>query len=241
MSFDETMKRAAAFFAAATVCALVNTEAHATIPVSAFAETYQPVPAVAANQSQVVYYRGGTTGQQASAANVYVDGEFHASLLPGAFTVLCVASGVHGLNSALNDAPRYEGKGAQPRTSLEGGKTYFLKLSENGTLLPKAVSRMDAEKELANSRRQVHLLSRASIVVECNYTASVMAQEHTSSGDVALALGKTGYSALRADGRDVLRMDSEFLDPVDRINSIDHDASNRAQGMVRADVGEGAR
>ncbi|WP_282268605.1 hypothetical protein [Stenotrophomonas sp. PS02298] len=240
MSFDETMKRAAVVFAAATVCALVNTVAHATIPVSKFAETYQPAPAVAANQSQVVYYREGTTGQHASAANVYVDGEFHASLLPGAFTVLCIAPGVHGLNAALNDAPRYEGKGAQPRTSLEGGKPYFLKVSENGTLLPKAVSRMDAEKELANSQRQVHLLSRASIVVECNYTAPVMVQEHTSSGDVAFASDKTGYSAVRADGRDVLTADSDFLAPVDRINSTDHDASDRAQGMVRADGGEDA-
>ncbi|PZU26861.1 MAG: hypothetical protein DI584_10750 [Stenotrophomonas sp.] len=243
MSIDETMKRAASVFTAATVCALVYTGAHAAIPGSAFAETYQPVPAVVANQSQVVYYRAGTAGQQASAANVYVDSEFHASLLPGAFTVLCIAPGVHELNASVNDAPRYDGKRAQSQTSLEGGKTYFLKVSENGALLPKEVNRVDAERELTNSQRQVHLLSRASAAMECNYTATVMAQAYTLYGNAASALGETGHPARSAQGRGTVAVVSsqstkdgvglDLMDAVGRINVVDQDAGNGAAGTSR--------
>lgn len=256
MSLNKTMKRAASAIAATTVCALVYTGAYAAVPASAFAETYRPVPAVAANQSQVVYYRDGTAGQDASAANVYVDSEFHTSLLPGAFTVLCIAPGTHGLNAALGDAPHYQGKAAQPRTNLEGGKTYFLKVGEKGALLPTAVSRVDAERELANSQRQVHLLSRASAVMECNYTATVAAQEYSLSGDVAFAFGKTAYSDLRAEGRGAVAVVSSQskkdevghgpMDQVVRITAIGLEASNgalaeqRVQTMLGTLVGDGS-
>lgn len=244
MSLNVTMKHAATAFVAATASLLVHAGAHAAIPASAFADPYQSVPAVAANQSQVVYYRDGTAGHIANTAHVYIDNEFHTSLLPGGFTVFCVSPGAHGLNAVLDDAPRYEGKKAQPRTTLEGGKTYFLKVSEAGAVLPTAVTRVDAERALAGSPRQAHVLSRASAVKSCNHIAPVEPQVYTLSGDVLFAFGKAGYDDVRDDGRRAvaaivseLQQDGVGLDRIDVVGHTDpigSDASNETLGLMRA-------
>lgn len=244
MSLNVTMKRAATAIVAATASMLVYTGAHAAIPASAFADPYQAVPAVAENQSQVVYYRDGTAGHIANTAHVYIDNEFHTSLLPGGFTVFCLAPGAHGLNAVLDDAPRYEGKKAQPRTTLEGGKTYFLKVSEAGAVLPTAVTRVDAEKALARSPRQAHVLSRASAIKACNYLAPVEPQVYTLSGDVLFAFGKAGYSDVREDGRRAvasivreLQQDGVALDRIEVVGHTDpigSDAANETLGLMRA-------
>lgn len=244
MSLNVTMKRAAAAIVAATTSLLVYPSAHAAIPASAFADQYQAVPAVAANQSQVVYYRDGTAGHIADTAHVYIDNEFHTSLLPGGYTVFCVSPGAHGLNAVLDDAPRYEGKKAQPRTTLEGGKTYFLKVSEAGAALPTAVTRADAERALVNSPRQVHVLSRASAVKACNHIAPAEPQVYTLSGDVLFAFGKAGYQDVREDGRRAvaaivreLQKDGVALDRIDVVGHADpvgSDAANEALGLMRA-------
>lgn len=249
MSLKGTTKRAVSAVAGVTVCFLAYATAHAEIPASAYGDAYQSVPAVAANQSQVVYYRDGAAGQKASAAHVYIDSEFHTSLLPGAFTVFCIAPGAHGLNAVLDDAPHYEGKQALPRTRLEAGMTYFLKVGEDATLLPTAVTRLDAERELAGSRRQVHVLSRASSVTQCNYAAALERQEYTLSGDVLFAFGKAGYADVRENGRDAVVAIASQLNKegigLDRIDVVGHtdaigsEAANEALGMLRAQTVRG--
>jgi len=244
MSLNPTMKRAATAIVAATASVLVYTSAHAAIPATAFADPYQSVPAVAANQSQVVYYRDGTTGHIANTAHVYIDNEFHTSLLPGGFTVFCLAPGAHGLNAVLDDAPRYEGKKAQPRTTLEGGKTYFLKVGESGAVLPTAVTRVDAERALANSQRQAHVLSRASAIKACNHVAPAEPQVYTLSGDVLFAFGKAGYADVRDDGRRAvdgivreLKKEGialERIDVVGHTDPIGSDTANETLGLMRA-------
>ena len=244
MYLNGMIKRTALAIVATTASLLALTNAQAAIPASAFADRYQAVPAVTANQSQVVYYREGSAGQLANAAHVYIDNELHTSLLPGGYTVFCVAPGAHGLNAVLEDAPRYEGKKAQPRTTLEGGKTYFLKVSEVGAVLPTAVTRVDAERALAGSPRQAHLLSRASAVTACNHVPAVESQVYTLSGDVLFAFGKSSYADVREDGRRAvaaivreLQKDGIALDRIDVIGHTDpigSHAANDKLGLMRA-------
>ena len=244
MSLNGTIKRAATATVATAAFFLVYTGANAAIPASAFAESYQSVPAVAANQSQVVYYRDGTAGHLSSTAHVYIDNEFHTSLLPGGFTVFCIAPGTHGLSAVLGDAPRYEGKKAQPHTTLEGGKTYFLKVDETGALLPMAVTRGDAEGALARSPRQVHVLSRASGVMDCDHLVTSEPQVYTLSGDVLFDFGKAGYGDVREDGRRAVTalvnnmrnqgVEADRIDIVGHTDPIGSDAINDALGLTRA-------
>jgi OOP family OmpA-OmpF porin len=127
-----------------------------------FGDAYTALPAVSGDQAQVVYYRLGTPGQKGGAANIYVDDELHSSLLPGGYTTLCVAPGQHKMAVIRNDEVGFSGS-----VDFEGGKTLFLRLSENGKDMPQVVPRETAEKELAGDLRQVHVFSRASAVSAC--------------------------------------------------------------------------
>jgi OOP family OmpA-OmpF porin len=136
--------------------------------IKAFGAAYVPVAAVSAVQAQVVYYRAEVMNPQPGAAHVYVDHEFHGGLLPGGYTAFCVTPGSHILSAYLDDAPSYRGKTTDVRpTTLEGGKTYFLRVNEGDHNASQWVSRVDAEQQLKGTRQQIQALSRASSVEAC--------------------------------------------------------------------------
>lgn len=197
----------AALFAAA-VCAMPLAQAeqqytYRSAAIQSFGNGYQPVAPVSDGQAQVIYYRG-TDGQQRGSANVYVDREFHTSLLPGGYTAFCVEPGSRTLGAYIGDAPSYRGKTTDLYSAkLEGGKTYFLKVRENGNGAPLAVTRADAERELAGSRVQVQALSRASKVQQCNFVdkPAEAFKDYALSGDVLFAFGKSGYKDISSRGR----------------------------------------
>jgi OOP family OmpA-OmpF porin len=138
-----------------------------------FGEHYTPVPAVSSEQARIVYYRTGAPGQKAPGTNVYVDGEYHGTLLPGGYTTFCVAPGTHGLGNFQQDSPRYAGKRNRIEGIVEGGRTYFMKVRDNpANHAPEAVHRDYAERDLAGAKKQIQTLSRASGVQACRAPAA---------------------------------------------------------------------
>jgi OOP family OmpA-OmpF porin len=128
-----------------------------------FGELYRTAPAAAPDQAQVIYFRPVSEAPKASGANVYIGGHFHTSLLPGGFTTFCLPPGPHLLGAYQHDAPLYRGKTEELyRVNLDAGKTYFVKVSEDGTGLPVSVEREEAEQSLRTIREQTHAISRAS-------------------------------------------------------------------------------
>lgn len=129
---------------------------------------YRPAPAVVPELAQVVFFRRATTTPSTGAAHVYVDGEFHAALMPNGFTRLCVAPGAHSLEAYIDDAPLYAGK-SQPKTQavLEGGQTVFVAVSEMGEGAPVPHGRVAAERLLKGAREQRQVISRAVRVQPC--------------------------------------------------------------------------
>ncbi|WP_343553464.1 OmpA family protein [Pantoea sp.] len=220
------------------------TSAHAAPKDQAFAQAYQPVASVGKNQAQIVFYRDadGHNG----GANVYVDGEFHSALLPDGYTSFCVAPGVHTLGAFVKDSPIYQGKNAQPwRSNLEGGKTYFLKVGDGLSGLPKALTRADAEAVLKTMRMQNHTLTRASAVEACQYTEKQY-KDYTLSSDVLFAFGKSGRADITRNGhaaiRDLvqqIRRENTTLRNVQVIGHTDQigsAAANEALGQRRAET-----
>ncbi|WP_409319254.1 hypothetical protein [Pseudomonas sp. KCJK9016] len=138
--------------------------------VEAFGNTYSAVAPVSAAQAQIVVFRPATLDSSTEAANVYVDHEFHAALLPGGYSSFCVPAGKHALNASLHDEPQYRGKteGGEP-VSLAGGLTYFLQVGEGVQQPAMFVRQDDAEHLLVNMRQQIQALSRASSVQACLY------------------------------------------------------------------------
>lgn len=141
-------------------CAFAQTS-EAT-PSPTFGAPYHPAPTAAADQAQVIYYRPMVQQEKPVGANVYLDGHFHASLLPGSYTQFCLPAGQYILGAYQNDAPLYRGKSEELfRTQLDAGKTYFMKVTEDGHGAPVSVERPEAEQALLGAREQSYTLSRA--------------------------------------------------------------------------------
>lgn len=241
---------AAVFAAALCTASFASAQQYSATPSQVFGATYSSVAPVSDGQAQVVYYRTNTVGQAKGAAHVYVDSEFHTGLLPGGYSTFCVVPGNRTLGAYLNDAPSYKGKNVDLYSAnLEGGKTYFLRVQENGNGAPQAVTREEAERELVGSRAQVQALSRASKVQACNNLAQVPAQaaqfkDYALSGDVLFAFGKSGPKDISYQGRTAIRelitqLHREHA-KLDRIEVVGHtdpigaDATNHALGLKRA-------
>lgn len=209
-----------------------------------FGQTYQPVAKVSENQVQIVFYRDSATTN--SAAHIYIDGEFQSALIPGGYTTFCVAPGSHSVGAFVEDAPTYQGKKAQPwRSGLEGGKTYFLKVTNGQNGMPQAVKRKDAEVAMKSMRQQTHVLSRASSVQACNYMASpVQPKEYTLSGDVLFKFGKSDRNSITRQGREeinglVNQIQREHtvvrsIQVIGHTDQIGSEAANAALGQRRA-------
>lgn len=171
-----------------------------------FYAAYIGLPPVAVDQAQVVYYRNKAGVLRNGAAHVYIDQQFHTGLLPGGFTSFCLAPGNHTLGAYLNDAPTYNGKRTDLyQANLEGGRTYYLKVREDGNTFPMPIERTQAEQELSTTRMQMHALSRATSVEACRYYAHLKDDErfkhYTLASDVLFAYGKSDYRDISLAGR----------------------------------------
>ncbi|MGK3138371.1 hypothetical protein ACCX84_21585 [Pantoea trifolii] len=137
-----------------------------------FAEEYQPAPPVVQEMSHVIYYRPASAESAAKqvGVNVYVDGEFHSSLLPGGYTRFCLPAGQHSLGARTASGSHYPGKATERYSAeLKPGYSYFLRASNSDDALPRTVRSGEAEQQLQGLKRQIHLLNRASSVVPCVY------------------------------------------------------------------------
>ncbi|MCU6194802.1 OmpA family protein [Enterobacter sichuanensis] len=172
----------------------------AEIKAEAYGESYQSVNSVASSQSQIIYYRTKEDINN-DPAMVYIDGEYHASLLPGMFTTLCVVPGDHSIGGYRNDSPQYKGKHEMRYSAnFKGGATYFLKVDEHVNGLPVNVSPEIAEKELQSLKSQKHTLSRASAVVACKHSESKKT-EFVLTSDVLFGFGKFRASDITDKGK----------------------------------------
>ena len=219
---------------------LLSLPASAALQEQAFGTTFTSAAEVGPQQAQVVFYRTvtGDDFEDPGAAHLYVDGEYQSALLPGGYTRFCVAPGSHSLAAFTADAPAYSGKREQPYFStLEGGKTYFVKVGDGVTGAPTAVGRNDAMRELAGTRLQQHTLSRASAVQACQLLPETKKQ-FVLSGDTLFPFGKSSRQDITHAGREavsdmIASIRSEMTGPV-KISIVGHtDAIGREGANYR--------
>ncbi|WP_073521750.1 OmpA family protein [Pseudomonas fluorescens] len=222
-----------------------------TVAGKVFDDTYTSVPPIGEDQAQVVYYRAKEGVQRQGSAHLYVDREFHTALLPGGHASLCLAPGVHTLGAYLDDMPEYKGKRSDLyQATLQGGKTYYLRVREDGNTFPQPVKREEAEHQLVASRAQAHTLSRASAVEPCRYYDYLVDESrfkrYELSSDVLFAFGKSGQQDIPAAGRaavraliDALRQDDAQIRQVQVVGHTDpigDEAENQQLGQARANT-----
>jgi hypothetical protein len=103
---------------------------------------------------------------EGSAVNVYVDGEYLTSLLPGAYTIERICPGKHRISLAYTDVQR------RYREKRVGGKffvfkpdrTYYIGIEREGTQLNSRVLSLQEAKQVSRdyTRKQTHTISRIS-------------------------------------------------------------------------------
>ena len=130
-------------------------------------DNYQPISGVAATQSHIVVYRLADS-QLPGVTTVLVNGSYHASLLKGAWTDLCLSP------ASVQFTLRRPGasQAARQQTtalplSLEAGRTHYLQVVDGADApVLQTVSAEQAERELPNTRKQLHTLSRVTQACE---------------------------------------------------------------------------
>lgn len=176
-----------------------------------FGQVWRSMPAAAADQVRVVYYRPADASGHAP-AHIYVDGEFQTALLPGSYSAFCLNPGVHSLGSFTNDAPSYQGKQQQPwRDNLAAGKTYYIRASLDETGRPLVTSVSEAQQQLVGTRQQIHLLSRASSVVACQQGTTQSYDNYEFSSDLLFNFASANSDDISSEGRRAIQEFSAML------------------------------
>jgi OmpA-OmpF porin, OOP family len=157
-----------------SVWAQTNKDASANTPVNvsieAYGELFAKATPVAGHLSKVFIYRASAVPTP-QPINIYLDGRYHTSLLKGGFSEFCAIPGAVAVQAVLDDASRQHlgKKDSGQRLQFEPGKTLYLRLQESAYAPPslQLVNAAAAQTELKNVRRQIHTVSRAKAVREC--------------------------------------------------------------------------
>lgn len=147
------------------------------------------------------------------------------------------------------DEPLYPGKSRDLfQATLQGGETYFLQVREDGTTLPLAVERDQAEAYLKAAHAQRHVLSRASTVEACRHygfleTQKVADRDYSFTTERLFVGGKLVMSA---SGKQALKQFIEDLQkdgvPLREVHIEGHtdplgdEAENQLLGLRRANA-----
>lgn len=125
------------------------------------------------SQSRLVVYRLGQDNLP-GATGVFVDGNYHASIVQGAWSQLCYRPG------PVNLGARQMQVGTRAKDLLDsitavpllGGQThYFRVMQENGYPVLKPVTQVQALRDLVGARQQMHTISR--VAQDCIRSTSV--------------------------------------------------------------------
>ena len=233
------------------------------VSTDAFGEVYVTALAAPAEQTRVFVYRSGQA-PNASPVNIYLNGQYHASLLRGGFTEFCAAPGAVNIKAALDDASRLHTSklDAGQRLELKAGQTNFLKVDESTSpaigLLSGTAAQTKAEIE--GTRRQIHTISRAKAALTCEQPAAAAAvaaavvtpppvakppvpREYALETDALFEFGKaemraSGYNAIESLVQRLLQDFSsvERIRVVGFTDPIGSAAFNKKLSQNRADV-----
>jgi OOP family OmpA-OmpF porin len=243
--------------ATAAYSALAQSSFRANI--DAFGEVYTTALAAPAEQTKVLVYRHNQ-GPNALPVNIYLNSQYHASLLRGGFTEFCAAPGAVNIKVALDDASRLHTSklDAGQRLVLKAGQTVFLKVDESTTPVIGLLSgtAVQTKTEIEGTRRQIHTISRAKAALTCGQPAAVAVvaapqpapkppapREYALETDALFEFGKaeiraSGYNAIESLVQRLLQDFSsvERIRVVGYTDPIGSVAFNKKLSQQRADV-----
>lgn len=172
--------------------------------------TFTPPGNVPENQSRILVYRSSDSTGLNGATSVFINGEYHTSLVPGGYGQLCLEPGSIEIGARQSKVGRTAKDSYDTLTStrlLAGQNQYFAVYEEAARPVLKPVPAAQALKEMASARLQMHTVSRVSKAQTCAQgptTAPLlvpaMPQQFALSGDALFAFGRSDASGLTREG-----------------------------------------
>ena len=218
--------------------------------IQAFGQVFTQAERVVDQQTRMIFYRTRQSSGVYGAASVYVNGAYHASLVPGGYSELCMPSGSVELGLKTVEVGRTVKDDLDAITVArnQGGQNQYFRVKEVGrgrqTLQP--VTAQEALAELAGTREQIHTVSRVPGAGECtiNRAAPAGPQTITLAADALFAFGRSDLYAMSPIGRAsldalVMRLRGEYI-KLERLHVIGHadpigqPMSNERLSMERA-------
>lgn len=228
------------------------------VNIDAFGELFTTALPAPASQTRVLVFRAKQAPTD-KPVNIYLNGQYHASLLRGGFSEFCAAPGAVNIKAALDDAARLHTSklDAGQRLELKAGQTIFLKVDESTSpaigLLSGTAAQVKADIE--STRRQIHTISRAKAALTCMEPAPVavvtpppapkppVPREYALETDALFEFGKaeiraSGYNAIESLVQRLLQDFSsvERIRVVGYTDPIGSAAFNKKLSQQRADV-----
>lgn len=203
-------------------------------PIHTFGQRYAEGAQVADQQSRMVFYRTRQSSSLPGAASIYVNGAYHASIILGGFSELCMPPGSVELGLKSVEVGRNVKNTLDSITVARNAsaQTQFFRVQEagRGRQMLQPVPATEALREIEGTHEQTHTISRVTGAVECSvnraHAAAPAPQSITLAADALFAFGRSDLAAMSATGRAsldalVTRLRNEYID-IDRLNIIGH-------------------
>ena len=176
---------------------------------------FTPLTNIGANQSRIVVYRAFNTQQLAGATGVFIQGQYHTSLVPGGYSQLCLPPGQFEVGARQFRVGQSARDNYDSVTAIEmpPAQTQFLTVVESsGRPVMKPVTAAQALQELGATRLQIHTISRVTQAQSCVAVAApvvapvIQPEQFILSTDTLFAFGRSDLNGLTASGRESLDM-----------------------------------
>jgi OOP family OmpA-OmpF porin len=215
--------------------------------IQAFGQVFVQPERVVDQQTRMIFYRTRQSSSVYGAASVYVNGAYHASLVPGGYSELCLPTGNVELGLKTVEVGRTVKDDLDTITVIRGvgGQNQYFRVKEvgRGRQVLQPVAMQEALTELSGTREQIHTVSRVPGASECSinrgapaapvYAApvapapvAVAPQTITLAADALFAFGRSDLYAMSPIGRASLdalvqRLRGEYI-KLDRLHIIGH-------------------
>lgn len=165
------------------------------------------------NHSLVVFYRQDDI--PGPAVNVYVNGAYHASLLPNAMSPVAVCANNTLLSSSFSSNMAFGNRSAGIQEMLPAREVTYVKVVQqaNGQLSFIRVDSQEGEQAVANLPKENQTLSRVPAPRNC---VSILASE-TLDASALFAFNKSGYKDISAEGKQSIK---EFAQKVPTLGTV---------------------
>ena len=201
-------------------------------PINTFGQKFAQAPQVVDSQTRMVFYRTRQSSSVPGAASIYVNGAYHASIIPGGYSQLCLPPGSVELGLKSVEVGTNVKDNLDTITAIRSAsaQTQFFRVQEAGrgrqVLQPVQVA--EALREIEGAREQTHTISRVTGAVECSFNRNPAPapQTITLAADALFAFGRSDLGAMSPTGRAsldalVARLRNEYIQ-LDRMNIIGH-------------------